>query len=71
MVDAGLIVRRNAYRPAMVKRLGQQEVYFANSAALVQAGVFTLTRRLGFEHLPDTLAALERHWADCGIAAAA
>lgn len=70
MVDAGLIVRRNAYRPAMVKRLGQQELYFASSAALVQAGVFTLTRRLGFEHLPDTIAALESHWAACGIAAA-
>lgn len=71
LVDAGLIVRRNAYRPAMVKRLGQQELYFANSAALVQAGVFTLTRRLGFPHMPDTLAALESHWADCGITAAA
>jgi hypothetical protein len=71
MVDAGLIVRRNAYRPAMVKRLGQQELYFANSAALVQAGVFTLTRRLGFQHLPDTIAALESHWADRGITAAA
>jgi hypothetical protein len=53
-----------------VKRLGQQELYFANSAALVQAGVFTLTRRLGFQHLPDTIGALESHWADRGIAAA-
>lgn len=70
MVDAGLIVRRNAYRPAMVKRLGQQELYFANSAALVQAGVFTLTRRLGFQHLPDTIGALESHWVDRGITAA-
>ena len=67
IVDAGLIVRRNAYRPAMVKRLGQQDLYFAGAAALARTGVFTLTRTLGFQHMPTVIGWLEDHWSADGL----
>ncbi|MBO9499207.1 MAG: hypothetical protein J7483_07100 [Novosphingobium sp.] len=67
IVDAGLIVRRNAFRPAMVKRLGQQRIYLESAGALVAAGVFTLTRPLGFAQVSTDLDALEAHWADIGL----
>ena len=62
IVDAGLIVRRNVYRPAMVKRLNQQNLYFASAATLIEAGVYTLTRPLGFQHMPEVVGWLEAHW---------
>lgn len=67
IVDAGLILRRNAYRPAMVKRLNQQQLYFAGAATLISAGVYTLTRPLGFQHLPVAVGWLEGHWAGTGL----
>jgi len=68
IIDAGLLVRRNVYRPAMVKRLGQHNIYFESAALLVGAGVFTLTHPRGFQHLATTMDWLEEHWAARGMA---
>lgn len=67
IIDAGLMIRRNVYRPAMVKRLSQHTLYFESAAKLVEAGVFTLTRSLGFQHMTAVIAGLEGHWAELGI----
>jgi hypothetical protein len=68
IVDAAVLLRRNAYRPAMVRRMDQKDLYFRATAAIVQhAGLFTLTRALDFAAMPATIAALEAHWRDLGI----
>ncbi|HVH80875.1 MAG TPA: hypothetical protein VM782_15875 [Stellaceae bacterium] len=68
-VDAALLVRRNAYRPLLVTRMGQQADYFAAATAIAAAaGVFHLTRDLDFAALPDTIIGLERHWREIGLA---
>lgn len=68
VVDATLLLRRNAYRPLLVRRMGQRANYFHAAAAIARAaGVFHLTRTLDFAKLPDTAAQLERHWLDLGM----
>jgi hypothetical protein len=68
IVDAATLLRRNAYRPALVKRMGQREMYFRAAAAMTAAaGVFHLTRPLVFARLPDTIAMLQRHWRQIGL----
>jgi len=63
IVDAALIVRRNAYRPALVQRMGQRGLYFQGAATLTQrAGVYQLTRTLKFPQMPDVIGWLEDHW---------
>jgi len=68
IVDAALIVRRNAYRPQLVQRMGQRGLYFQHAAALAQtAGIFFLTRRLGFQRMPEVIDWLEADWAERGL----
>jgi hypothetical protein len=68
VVDAALILRRNAYRPAMVTRMGQRAHYFRAATTIAGvAGVFHLTRRLDFRQMPDVLAWLEQHWVETGL----
>ncbi|MES2056357.1 MAG: hypothetical protein V4564_10485 [Pseudomonadota bacterium] len=63
IVDGALMVRGNAYRPAMVRRMKQQPLYFQAAAAISQrAGVFTLTRELNFAKFPAVIGWLEAHW---------
>jgi hypothetical protein len=65
VVDAALLLRRSAYRPLVVRRLGQKANYFHAAAAIVNAaGIFHLTRAFDFAKLPEVIAALEQHWLD-------
>lgn len=68
IVDAGLMVRNNAYRPAIVRRMRQLDLYFQAAAAISQrAGVFTLTRTLDFKQFPTVIGWLEAQWRELGL----
>ncbi|MEO9129944.1 MAG: hypothetical protein ABI240_01920 [Sphingomonas sp.] len=68
IVDAGLMVRNNAYRPAMVRRMAQMDLYFQAAATITQrAGVFTLTREINFARFPAVIGWLEAHWRELGL----
>jgi len=65
VVDAALILRRDAYRPLLVRRMNQKENYFRAATAIANvAGIFNLTRALDFAKMPEVIAWLERHWLD-------
>lgn len=67
-VEAALVLRRNAYRPLIVSRLGQKTHYFRAATAIANGtGIFHLTRALNFKQMPEVLAWLERHWRDTGL----
>jgi len=68
IADAGLMVRNNAYRPAMVRRMAQMDLYFQAAATIAQrAGVFTLTREINFARFPAVIGWLEAHWRELGL----
>ena len=68
IVDGGLMVRNNAYRPAMVRRMAQADLYFQAAATISQrAGVFTLARELNFNQMPVVTGWLEAHWRELGL----
>jgi hypothetical protein len=68
VVDAALILRRGAYRPLMVNRMGQKADYFLAATAIANAaGIFHLTRALNFAVMPEVVGMLERHWLDIGL----
>jgi hypothetical protein len=68
IVDGGLMVRNNAYRPVMVRRMAQADLYFQAAATISQrAGVFTLTREMNFTQMPVVLDWLEAHWRELGL----
>jgi hypothetical protein len=63
VVDAALLLRRNAYRPLLVRRLDQKANYFHAATTIANsAGIFYLTRALDFAKMPEAIASLERHW---------
>ncbi len=63
VVDAALILRRNAYRPLLVRRMDQKANYFHAATTIANvAGIFNLTRALDFAKMPEVIASLERHW---------
>ncbi len=65
VVDAALILRRNAYRPLLVQRMNQKVNYFRAATTIANAaGIFHLTRALDFAKMPDVIAWLETHWLD-------
>lgn len=69
VVDAALLLRRNAYRPQMVNRMGQKAGYFRAATAIANvAGIFHLTRALNFAVMPEGVNSLEQHWLDIGLA---
>ena len=69
VVDAALVLRRNAYRPLLINRMGQKADYFHAATAIANAaGIFHLTRALNFAAMPEVMAQLERHWLDIGLA---
>ena len=69
LADAAIAVRANAYRPAMVERLGQAGLYLQAAAAAQRAGgVFRLVRPMNFDVMDEVLAALTRHWECTGLA---
>jgi hypothetical protein len=65
VVEAALLIGRNAYRPLLVERLDQKALYFRAATAVANAaGVFHLTRALDFNSLPHVVESLEQHWVD-------
>ena len=72
LVDGSRLLIGNAYRPLLVRRMGQRAAYFQVGAALANAaGVFTLTRPMHFGAMDDTIARLEAHWVEHGLLPAA
>lgn len=68
VVDGALILRRNAYRPLLVTRMGQKANYFRAATAIANvAGIFHLTRRFDFKAMPECISSLEQHWLDIGL----
>jgi hypothetical protein len=64
-VDAALLLRRNAYRPRLIRQFNQRASYFRAAADVANAaGIFQLTRALDFTKMPDVISLLERHWHD-------
>ena len=67
-VDAAILLRRNAYRPNIVARVGQRENYFLAAGQVGNThGVFHLTRVRDFAAMPEVIAMLQRHWSDIGL----
>jgi len=63
VVDAALLLRRNAYRPMLVKNMGQKANYFHAATAIANvAGIFYLTRVLDFARMTEVIECLEQHW---------
>jgi hypothetical protein len=63
VVDASLLLRRNACRPHLVQRMGRRADYFYAATAIAgHAGIYHLSRPLDFSELPAGLDGLERHW---------
>ena len=63
VVDAALLLRRNAYRPLLVRRLNQKANYFHAATTIANsAGIFNLTRTLNFAKMPEVISWLEQHW---------
>ncbi len=63
VVDTALLLRRNAYRPLLVRRMEQMATYFHAAASIANsAGIYHLTRTLDFTSMPDMISTLERHW---------
>jgi HPr Serine kinase C-terminal domain len=68
VVDAALILRRNAYRPLLVSRMEQKANYFHAATTIANvAGIFHLTRPFDFTALPRVVASLEQHWLEIGL----
>jgi hypothetical protein len=66
--EAAALIRANAYRPLMVDRLGQADLYFRAAVAIVrQAAVCHLTRALRFSEMPAVIDKLEAHWRGLGL----
>jgi hypothetical protein len=63
LVDAGLLLRRHAYRPRLVRAMGQRLQYFHAAAAIGgNAGVFHFTRPKRFSAMDAGIAEIEAHW---------
>jgi hypothetical protein len=72
LVDGSRLLIANAYRPVLVRRMGQRQAYFQVGAAIAHAaGIFTLARPLRFSAMDETVARLEAHWAEIGLTPAA
>ncbi len=68
VVDAALLMRRNAYRPLLVRRMDRRADYFRAAASVANAGgVFHLTRPLDFKAMPDVIDTLRRHWDELAL----
>ncbi len=68
LADTAICLRRNAYRPFLVRRMGQKAIYFHGIAAICdKAKVFDLVRPLDFEKMPEVIQWLEASWRDLGL----
>lgn len=63
LADAALLIRRNAYRPRLVERLGRKQDYLRAAAGILAAGgIFRLVRPMDFARMAETVSELEKHW---------
>ncbi|WP_141521691.1 hypothetical protein [Novosphingobium sp. PC22D] len=63
LADAAQAIRANAYRPPVIKKMGQEGLYLQAAAAIYHSvGVYRLVRPLGFDAIPAIIAGLEEHW---------
>jgi hypothetical protein len=70
--DAAVLLRRNAYRPTVINKIGLEGAYLGWSSGLQrQAGVFSLTRPFELAAMPEVIGWLEDHWRSLGILPAA
>ena len=68
IVDAAMQIRRNAYRPRLVKAMKQDTQYLEYGASIAnKAGVFGLNRPHDFAIMPSVLDWLEAHWRETGL----
>lgn len=68
LADAARLVRKNAYRPRLVRAMQQNAHYLRSAAAIAdKAGFFFLCRRLEFAVMPQVVARLEEHWRVLGL----
>lgn len=68
VANAAVLLRRNAYRPKLIARLGQNVLYFHAAATIANnAGIFHLNRKLDFAAMPEVVLSLERHWLEIGL----
>ena len=68
VVDSAALVHRHAYRPLLVARMGQRGEYFKVATTIAKsAGVYRLSRPMGFDEIPNSIAQLQRHWAELGL----
>jgi len=68
VVDCSLLLRRNAYRPLLIRRMNQGTDYFHAAAAISNAaGIFHLTRALDFARMGEVVSLLRDHWAEIGL----
>ena len=66
--DAAVLLRRNAYRPRVIKEIGLEGAYLRWSSDLQRrAGVFSLTRPFDLAAMPEVIAWLEEHWRSLGL----
>ena len=63
VVDAALMLKRNAYRPKLVHEMQQKEEYFRAAAVIAEFScIHYLTRPLDFTAMQEVVAWLEDHW---------
>jgi hypothetical protein len=68
VIDAAVLLRKNVYRPLLIRHFGQKTNYFRAASRIVgHAGVFYLTQKQNFAAIPDLVATLERHWCEIGL----
>ncbi len=68
LVHAAMLIRNNAYRPTLMHRMGQADLYFRGAVDIVRhAGLFQLVRPLGFQEMPSVIDALHRHWCELSL----
>jgi hypothetical protein len=68
LVDGATMMRGNAYRPSLVRRMDQKDLYFRAAVAIArEAGLFTLTRAMNFADMPAVIGWLEAHWRETGL----
>jgi hypothetical protein len=68
VLDALALLRSNVFRPEFISQMGLEPSTFTQASAVLRhAGVFYLTRPLGFKAMPNTIAWLTAHWRDLGL----
>ncbi|HLJ82246.1 MAG TPA: hypothetical protein VKT52_12215, partial [Ktedonobacterales bacterium] len=61
-------LKRNAHRPALVRKSGHSARYFQATARMLRyAGVFTASRQRDLAQLPEMARVLEAHWRGAGL----